>query len=462
MEGRATTPSFTRRSSLAALFAGASTGAFAWNGAQAATQTYQPAADIVVAKDGSGQFTSVHAAVQSVSKDNRERKIILVKNGLYTERLRVDAPYVTLRGETRSGVRIEFDWPDEGSRGDPLGQAILNISASAHDFVAENLTVQNTVSATGPHAFAVMGRADRTVIQDCDLYSLGADTLALWRTGKSGAEAGRSEGPGATPLTQNGGRYYHARLRVAGAVDFVCPRGWCYMTDSVILQVNPIVDAAIWHYSTAPEHKFVLTKTLFDGPPGFYLGRKHVDAAFYLIDCTFSDRMRDAPIYRVIYPLGGRPVTEADIQKNRDLDKQNVLGDRAYYQNARRTAGLYSWMRNNLATAPGAPKASDITAKWTFGGTWDPERAAPSVTAVKLTTDAVELTFSELVTVKGAPYLALRGGGKSVYLGGSGTNTLRFTRGSGAPGALDFSAGVIIASEAAAAIQTASLKLPRA
>jgi pectinesterase len=119
-------------------------------------------------------------------------------------------------------------------------------------------------------------------------------------------------------------------------------------------------------------------------------------------------------------------------------------------------------MRNNLSTAPGAPKPTDITAKWTFGGTWDPERAAPSVKAVKTTGDAVELTFSELVTVKGAPKLALKGGGTSAYLGGSGTNSLQFARGKAAPAALDLSQGVIFASEAAATARPAKLELPRA
>ena len=34
--------------------------------------------DITVAADGSGDFKSVHAAVQSIPRDNRERRIILV------------------------------------------------------------------------------------------------------------------------------------------------------------------------------------------------------------------------------------------------------------------------------------------------------------------------------------------------------------------------------------------------
>jgi pectinesterase len=449
----------TRRGSMAGLLAGAGYAA-AGGSAAGAVKLYRPAPDIVVAKDGSGQFDTVQAAVQSIPKDNMQRTVVLVRNGLYNEKVRVDAPYVTLRGESRHGVRIAFDAPSSAPK-DEIGTAVLNISSSAHDFVAENLTIHNTHRVTGPHAFAVMGRADRSVVQDADIYSLGADTLSMWRTTRTKEEAGRSEGPGATPLTEEGGRYYHARLRVAGSVDFICPRGWCHMIDSVVLAVNHFAEAAIWHSATHPDHKFVMRRTHFDGPPGFYLGRKHRDAAFYLIDCSFSERLRDQPIYRVIYPLDGSKPTEADIKRNADLDKENVLGDRTYYHNAEKADGEYPWMAGNLAAAKGGPKPSDITAAWTFGGTWNPERGAPSAQAVNVGTEAIEVTFTELVTVKGAPQVALRGGGRAAYVSGSGTNRLRFAPAKSAPSSLDFTDGVVIASEAASTLLLADPRLPR-
>lgn len=85
--------------------------------------------------------------------------------------------------------------------------------------------MKNTHGVIGVHAFAVCGRADRTVIIDCDVLSQGNDTLSLWQG--------------------DSGRYYHARLNVRGSVDFVCPRGWCYMTDCTLYEVNPGAEAAI-------------------------------------------------------------------------------------------------------------------------------------------------------------------------------------------------------------------------
>ncbi len=49
----------------------------------AATPSGQLSPDITVAADGSGDFKSVQAAIDSIPKTNTERKIIFIKNGTY-------------------------------------------------------------------------------------------------------------------------------------------------------------------------------------------------------------------------------------------------------------------------------------------------------------------------------------------------------------------------------------------
>ena len=121
-------------------------------------------ADIVVAADGSGDFTTVQAAVASIPRDSHERIIVLVKDGVYTEKVRIDADCVTLRGESRDGTRIEFEQlnDDFTAQPDELGRAVINVEGD--DFVMENLTVENTASVVGKHAFTVYGSPDRTVV----------------------------------------------------------------------------------------------------------------------------------------------------------------------------------------------------------------------------------------------------------------------------------------------------------
>ena len=417
--------------------------------------------DLTVAADGSGDFKTVQAALDSLPPGNRERMIVLIKEGVYREKVRIDAACVTLRGQSRQGTRIEFAQGANEFRSQPdkLGTAVVNINSD--DCVLEDLTVQNTHGVIGVHAFAVFGRGDRTVIVDCDVLSQGNDTLSLWRTGDGQFDRGTA---GASRRNANG-RYYHARLNVCGSVDFVCPRGWCYMTDCTITEVNPRATAAIWHDGSRDrDMKFVLRNCRFDGPENWYLARWHHDAQFFLLDCTFSKTTRDRAPYRVIYPLNGGPPSEADRKRNQELDATNIWGERAYYSNCHRDGGDFAWHQDNLASAPGAPRPEQITAAWTFGGTWDPERAAgPTIKRIAWKEDRLEVVFSENVTVKGRPRLVLRSGSVADYASGSGSDTLVFAAPSGTRGEivkLELQDGVIIATEAAATLRIAEVALP--
>lgn len=433
--------------------------------AAAAPLPFKP--DLVVAADGSGDFKTIHEAVQSVPKDNRERRVIFVKDGVYAERVRVDAACITLRGASRTGTRLEFSRPNTAPR-DNLGVGVLNLSATAHDFVLENFTVKNTHGVLGIHAFAIYGRADRTVIQDCDVLSQGNDTLSLWRgRAENAAEDAGTEGSAndGAPILRDGGRYYHARLNVCGSVDFICPRGWCYLVDSTITEVNPGATAAMWHDgSNIADKKFVLRNCRFDGPPGWYLARRHHDGHFYFIDCSFSAAMRDQPPYRVIYPLNGGTPTEADKKRNADYDRTNVFGDRSYFHNSHRTGGDFAWHRDNLPSAPGAPKPEQITAKWTFAGTWDPERTdAPRTIGFTVVDGLVTIMFTESVTVKGQQRLVLRDGTVATYVSGSGSRKLAFAapaRPNLTGAKLDLTGGAIVATEAGATLRLAEVTLP--
>ena len=439
--------------SLAALFAISSIAALA----QLAPLPFKP--DLTVAADGSGDFKTIQAAVTSIPKTNRERIVIFVKDGTYHEKVRVDASYVTLRGQSRASTRLEFAQAMGDYRGgqrDNLGQAVLNINGD--DFVLENFTVQNTHGVLGVHAFAIYGRGDRTVLEDSDVLSQGNDTLSLWRTsnGMFSEDAANHASPN--------GRYYHARLKVCGSVDFICPRGWCYMTDCDVTEVNPRTDAAMWHDGSRDQDmKFVMHSCRFDGPEDFRLARHHHDALFMFLDCTFAKTMRDFAPYRVIYPLNGGTPTPADIQNNKDHDPTNIWGERAYYFNSHRIGGDYAWHKDNLVSAPGAPTPEQVTAKWTFGGKWDPEnKTGPAVKNISSNASQFTVTFAENVTVKGHPRLALRDGTFADYASGSGTDKLVFT--ASAPDAaaakFDFSSGAIVATEASATLRLTSVALP--
>ena len=297
--------------------------------------------DIVVASDSTGDYTTVQAAVDSIPRDNSSRKVILIKRGSYPAHVRIITDWITLLGEDRHGTRLEYAIRSEDFEKSPdaIGRAVVNIEAS--NITLQNLTVENTQPQTGPHAFAIHGEElDRLIVRDCDILSAGADTFAPWN---------------------RRGMYYLKNCHIKGGVDCVCPRGWCYMEHCSVFEV--IRHAALWHDgSEEADAKFVIRNCKFEGVKDFFLGRRHHDGQFYLLDCTFSDNMSDEYIFRQTYPY--EPLQNG----------VNLWGDRAWYHNCHRLAGDYPWHRNNLRIAPGSPRPEDITPAWTFGGKWNPEK----------------------------------------------------------------------------------------
>jgi pectinesterase len=401
-----------------------------------------PKPGIVVAADGTGDFKTIQAAVESIPVTNRERVIVLIKNGTYREKIRVGASFVTLRGQDRSRTRIEFSQVKDDfiAHPDRLGWAVINLNR-ANDFVLENLTVENTASDMSAHAFAICGTGDRTVIVGCDVLSHGGDAVSI----------GRGEP----------GRYYHARCNFSGSVDFVCPRGWCYATDCSFYAYRKT--AAVWHAGARdPQMKFVMRNCRFDGATGFNLGRHFLDAQFYFLDCKFSRKLRDKPIRQEIYQNGGTRA-EADASRDRDLDQQNIWGERSFFYNCHRDGGDFTWFANNLSSAPGSPEPSQITAAWTFDGKWDPENeSGPVIQQLRVAGRKIALVFSEPVTVKGQPRVRMRGGDPASYASGSGTDTLSFELASDdidEVTAVDLNGGAIIGCQGSAMSRVANLAL---
>ena len=303
---------------------------------------------LVVAQDGSGQFRTIQSALDTISQDNLTPKAILVKNGSYREKIFIKSSHVAIVGEDRDKTVIEYaelrknwrvDHPDD------WGAAVVNIADTASDIFLGNLTVHNnygSLHGDRDHQFAIRsgGIATRIIIVHAKIVADGGDTLSLWNTGN--------------------GMYYHADCDFEGWVDYVCPRGWCYITNSRFFGRN--LTASIWHDgSKDKDQKFVIRRSSFDGVEGFPLGRNNRDGQFFLLDNRFSANMANRPIYR--------PSAESAYQ----------WPIRNYYWNNQRDAGNFAWFADNLESADDAPRARDITPAWTFQGRWDPEATLPAV-----------------------------------------------------------------------------------
>ena len=102
------------------------------------------------AATGAKMYSTVQKAVDSVSASNTERVVILVKEGNYTEHLRITSPYITLIGEDSQKVNINYYDKDESPEGgDTSLRCAVYVKESATGFAAENLTFENTYQYLG-------------------------------------------------------------------------------------------------------------------------------------------------------------------------------------------------------------------------------------------------------------------------------------------------------------------------
>jgi pectinesterase len=165
----------------------------------------QPAVNpvnIVVAADGSGQFTNVQAAIMSVPSGTRTNPVVIhLKPGTYKELVYIqrEKRFFRLVGEDPEKTILTCDLYAniKGSDGKPIGTFHTpSTTIDADDFTAENITFENSAGAVG-QALAIRVDGDRAVFHNCRFLGW-QDTILL-----------------------NRGRQYFENCYIAGHVDFI-------------------------------------------------------------------------------------------------------------------------------------------------------------------------------------------------------------------------------------------------
>jgi pectinesterase len=118
---------------------------------------------LVVAQDGSGQYTSVQKAVDAVPANSNGWSLIYIKKGIYKEVVTVNKPYIAFVGQSKSETIISYN--NHSGEAKPGGGTFgtgdsATVFIKAHDFLAYNLTFQNDAGDVG-QAVALSVTADR-------------------------------------------------------------------------------------------------------------------------------------------------------------------------------------------------------------------------------------------------------------------------------------------------------------
>ncbi len=135
---------------------------------------------IVVAKDGSGDYTTVQQAINAVKDSNTFVTTIYIKKGIYKEKLYLDSSKLNVHflGEELESCIVTYD--DYASKKDSAGNNIGTSGSSGFfiygsGFTAENITFQNSAGPVG-QAVAVRVTGDRAKFINCRFLGF-QDTL---------------------------------------------------------------------------------------------------------------------------------------------------------------------------------------------------------------------------------------------------------------------------------------------
>lgn len=188
--------------------------------------------DAVVAKDGSGDYTTVQAAIDAAPAQRGTPWLIFVKNGQYKEHVDIPKtkPYIHLIGQDRDQAVILNDALSGGENAVHVSVG-ATVTVNSDNVFFENITLENSYGhekQAGPQALALNTGGDRIVLNNVALLSY-QDT---WIT---------------TSISNN--RHYIRNSLIEGAVDFIYNSGNVYL-DGDTLEINRPSGG----YIVAPSH----------------------------------------------------------------------------------------------------------------------------------------------------------------------------------------------------------------
>tara|TARA_R110000868_G_scaffold32933_1_gene119826 strand:+ start:24171 stop:25148 length:978 start_codon:yes stop_codon:yes gene_type:complete len=142
------------------------------------TKTPKDDSNIIVAQDGSGDFTKIQDAINAAKAFPDDRITIFVKNGVYYEKVKIYSwnPKISLIGESREKTIITFDdYFNKINIGRNSTFHTYTVLVEGNDFFAKNLTIQNSSGEVG-QAVALNVNANRVMFTNCSFLG-NQDTL---------------------------------------------------------------------------------------------------------------------------------------------------------------------------------------------------------------------------------------------------------------------------------------------
>lgn len=256
---------------------------------------------LTVAKDGTGDFTTIQDAVYACPAFPYDKVTIYVKNGIYNEKVRIPEwnTNVILKGESKENTIITFD--DNFSK-ISLGRNSTfytpTVLVEGDDFTTTNLTIKNASGDKG-QAIALSLTANRAKVLNC-ILSGNQDTLYL---------------------SGNNSKQYFKDCYIEGTTDFI-------FGGATVLFENCQIHSLKGSYITAastPENNafgFVFKNCKLTAEPkatGVYLGRPwRFYAKTVYLNCEMGSQIK---------PEGWENWSKPEAEKNSFYAEYNCKGE---------------------------------------------------------------------------------------------------------------------------------------
>lgn len=211
---------------------------------------------IVVAQDGSGDYSTIQDAVDA-TRDLGPPYIVYIHNGIYLENLEIPSwkRQLTLIGESREGTIIRGD--RHAGQIAPNGKPRTTFDShtvlvEGDDIHLKNLTIENTSCDRG-QAVALHVEGDRFIAEDCNILGCQDSLYAA----------------------NGGSRQYYVDCLIAGTTDFIFGQATAVFENC---EIRSLRDSYITAAATPREQDFGLVfldcrLTAGEGVSKVYLGR---------------------------------------------------------------------------------------------------------------------------------------------------------------------------------------------
>lgn len=236
--------------------------------------------DFVVAKDGSGDFFTVQEAVDAAPDYcKQDETTIYIKDGRYEEKVTIPTNKQKLHIIGQSAEGTVITWSDYAQKKGPTGyemgtSATSTVFLYADDFLAENITIENTAGEGKSigQACAITVDADRVAFINCRFVA-NQDTIYTY---------GKNQ------------RQYYRGCWIEGTTDFIFGASTCWFEDCTILsKKNSYVTAASTPEGTEFGYVFHNCRLIHDADAQkVYLGRPwRPYAKTVFIGCELGDHI---------------------------------------------------------------------------------------------------------------------------------------------------------------------------